>query len=83
MEKYDAAGLVNIGTGTDLTIAALASMIKEVVEYEGAIVYDHTKPDGTPRKLLDVSKLHDLGWKHTIELRDGITAVYNSYKLEN
>ena len=83
MEKYDAAGLVNIGTGTDLTIAALASMIKEVVGYEGAIVYDHTKPDGTPRKLLDVSKLHDLGWKHTIELRDGITAVYNSYKLEN
>jgi len=83
MEKYDEAGLVNIGTGTDLTIAALASMIKEVVGYEGAIVYDHTKPDGTPRKLLDVSKLHDLGWKHTIELRDGITAVYNSYILEN
>ena len=83
MEKYDAAGLVNIGTGTDLTIAALASMIKEVVGYEGTIVYDHTKPDGTPRKLLDVSKLHALGWNHTIELRDGITAVYNSYKLEN
>ena len=83
MEKYDAAGFVNIGTGTDLTIAALASMIKEVVGYEGAIVYDHTKPDGTPRKLLDVSRLHNLGWKHTIELRDGITAVYNSYKLEN
>jgi len=83
MEKYDEAGLINIGTGTDLTIAALASMIKEVVGYEGAIVYDHTKPDGTPRKLLDVSKLHNLGWKHTIKLRDGLSAVYNSYKLEN
>jgi GDP-L-fucose synthase len=83
MENYNEAGLVNIGTGSDLTIGELASIIKEVVGYEGAIVYDHTKPDGTPRKLLDVSKLHGLGWKHSIELRDGITSVYDAYKSEH
>jgi GDP-L-fucose synthase len=83
MESYNAAGLVNIGTGNDLTIAELASLIKEVVGYEGAIVYDHTKPDGTPRKLLDVSRLHGLGWKHHIELRDGIASVYDAYKNEH
>ena len=83
MEIYNEAGLVNIGTGSDLTIGELASMIKEVVGYEGAIIYDHTKPDGTPRKLLDVSKLHGLGWKHSIELRDGITSVYDAYKNEH
>lgn len=83
MEIYNEAGLVNIGTGSDLTIGELASMIKEVVGYEGAIIYDHTKPDGTPRKLLDVSRLHGLGWKHSIELRDGITSVYDAYKIEH
>ena len=83
MEIYNEAGLVNIGIGSDLTIGELASMIKEVVGYEGAIVYDHTKPDGTPRKLLDVSKLHGLGWKHSIELRDGITSIYDAYKIEH
>jgi len=83
MEIYNEAGLVNIGTGSDLTIGELASMIKEVVGYEGAIIYDHTKPDGTPRKLLDVSRLHGLSWKHSIELRDGITSVYDAYKNEH
>jgi GDP-L-fucose synthase len=83
MEIYNEAGLVNIGIGSDLTIGELASMIKEVVGYEGAIVYDHTKPDGTPRKLLDVSRLHGLGWKHSIELRDGITSIYDAYKIEH
>jgi GDP-L-fucose synthase len=83
MENYNSVGLVNIGTGIDLTIAELAGLIKEVVGYEGNIVFDQTKPDGTPRKLLDVSKIHGLGWKHTIDLRDGIIAVYNSYNQEN
>ncbi len=80
MDNYNSEGLVNIGTGRDLTIAELAQMIKEVVGYEGTIVFDHSKPDGTPRKLLDVSKLSALGWKYKIELRDGITTVYDSYK---
>lgn len=83
MENYNESGLVNIGTGRDLTIGELASMIKEVVGYEGTIVYDHTKPDGTPRKLLDVSRLDALGWKYSIELRDGITSVYDAYKNEH
>lgn len=80
MENYNEAGLVNIGMGKDLTIAELAEMIKEIVGYSGSIIYDHTKPDGTPRKLLDVSKLSGLGWKYNIELKDGIAAVYDLYK---
>jgi GDP-L-fucose synthase len=83
MENYNSVGLVNIGTGTDLTIAELAGMIKEIVGYDGTIVFDQTKPDGTPRKLLDVSKLNGLGWKHSIQLRDGIASVYDAYKNEN
>jgi GDP-L-fucose synthase len=80
MENYNEAGLVNIGMGKDLTIAELAEMIKEIVGYSGSIIYDHTKPDGTPRKLLDVSKLSGLGWKYNIELKDGIAAVHHLYK---
>jgi GDP-L-fucose synthase len=79
MEQYNEAGLVNIGTGVDVTIAELAMEIKEVVGYEGAVVYDHTKPDGTPRKLMDVSKLSSLGWKYKIALREGLEMVYSSY----
>jgi GDP-L-fucose synthase len=79
MDNYNEAGLVNIGTGEDVTIASLAQMIKEVVGYEGAIVYDHTKPDGTPRKLMDVSKLTGLGWKYKIGLREGLERVYREY----
>lgn len=80
MDNYNEAGLVNIGTGEDVTIASLAQMIKEVVGYEGAIVYDHTKPDGTPRKLMDVSKLKSFGWKYKIGLREGLERVYKEYK---
>ncbi len=79
MDNYNEAGLVNIGTGEDVTIATLAQMIKEVVGYEGAVVYDHTKPDGTPRKLMDVSKLTGLGWKYKIGLREGLERVYHEY----
>ena len=79
MENYNEEGLVNIGTGEDVTITELAMLIKEIVGYEGALVYDHTKPDGTPRKLMDVSKLTNLGWKYSIELKDGLNLVYNDY----
>lgn len=80
METYNEEGLVNIGTGEDVTITELAMLIKEIVGYEGTLVYDHTKPDGTPRKLLDVSKLRQLGWHYSIALNDGLKQVYNDYQ---
>jgi GDP-L-fucose synthase len=75
MDKFDAAGFVNIGTGVDLPIRELAEIVKETVGFKGEIVLDSTKPDGTPRKLMDVSKLHNLGWQHKIDLKDGIKMV--------
>lgn len=75
MKNYNEAGLVNIGTGEDLLIIDLANIIKNTVGYEGEIVLDTSKPDGTPRKLMDVSKLHNLGWKHQISLTEGIKRV--------
>lgn len=80
MENYDEGGLVNIGTGLDVTISELAMIIKEVVGYEGTIIHDHTKPDGTPRKLLDVSKITSLGWRYKINLKEGIEKVYGVYR---
>ena len=77
MENYNEPGLVNIGTGEDLSIKELAEMIQKITKFEGEIIWDHTKPDGTPRKLMDVSKLHALGWKHKIALEEGITKVYH------
>lgn len=82
MQHYDQEGLVNIGTGEDLTITELALAIKETVGYQGEIVYDHTKPDGTPRKLMDVSRLHAMGWKHKITLKEGLQKAYASFKEE-
>jgi GDP-L-fucose synthase len=76
MQEYDEPGLVNIGVGDDVSIADLAKMVKEIVGFEGALVFDTSKPDGTPRKLMDVSKLNALGWKAKTSLRDGITTVY-------
>ena len=73
---------LNIGTGTDITIAELAAMIAEITGFEGDIVYDTTKPDGTPRKLLDVSRINQLGWTAQIDLREGLKATYQWY-LEN
>ncbi len=72
METYNEPNLINIGTGEDLSIKELALLIKEVIGFEGELVFDSSKPDGTPRKLMDVSKLHCLGWKHQIELKQGI-----------
>lgn len=76
MEKYDEPGPVNIGTGEDLSIKDLALLIQKIVAYEGAIVHDLMKPDGTLRKLMDVSKLNALGWKAKIGLEEGIRSVY-------
>ncbi|MEZ4254469.1 MAG: GDP-L-fucose synthase [Polyangiales bacterium] len=76
MERYDDAGFVNVGVGKDLTIAELAALVADVVGYQGDIVYDRSKPDGTPQKLLDVSRLTALGWTAKTSLRDGIQSTY-------
>ena len=76
MRNYNEATHVNVGTGEDLTIRELAELVREIVHPQAAIVYDTTKPDGTPRKLLDVSRLHGLGWRHRIALREGIASSY-------
>ena len=78
MENYSEEGLVNIGTGEDISILDLAKIVREVVGFEGEIVHDLTKPDGTPRKLMDVSKLKSLGWEASIDLREGIESVYSN-----
>lgn len=80
MNNYDGSSIVNIGTGEDVTIKELAEKIKEIVGYNGEILWDSTKPDGTPRKLLNVSKLHTLGWKHKISLNEGIQSVYEWFR---
>jgi GDP-L-fucose synthase len=80
LENYNEKGLVNIGTGSDVTILELAQMIKAVTQFEGQIVLDTTKPDGTPRKLMDVSKLAAAGWKAKIGLQEGIKMVYDNIK---
>jgi len=79
MENYNERELVNIGTGTDVTIKELANTVKNVVGFEGELVWDTSKPDGTPRKLMDVSKLHSYGWKHKIELEEGIGLAYQDF----
>jgi GDP-L-fucose synthase len=71
--------LINIGSGTDMTIHELAETIKEVVGYEGRLVFDPSRPDGTPRKLLDVSRLHSLGWKPKIGLKEGLALAYRDF----
>ncbi len=82
MDSYNEELHINVGTGEDLSIAELAGMIREVVYPSASLVFDTTKPDGTPRKVLDVTRLHDTGWKHSIELRDGLTSSY-AWFLEN
>jgi GDP-L-fucose synthase len=83
LNHYSAESHVNIGTGEDLSIHDLALIVKETVGYQGKIVYDSSKPDGTPRKLLDVSLLHNTGWHHRTSLRDGIKNVYDWYLTQN
>ena len=74
--------LYNVGTGEDLTIRELAETIQQIIGHKGEIIWDSSKPDGTPRKLMDVSKMHELGWKHQVDLKDGIQKTYNWF-LEN
>lgn len=76
MQEFDEQGLVNIGVGKDISIKELAELIKEITGYTGNIIFDTTKPDGTPRKWMDVTKLNKLGWQATINLRQGIEMVY-------
>ena len=83
MQHYNEPGLVNIGTGEDLEIGELALLIKKIVGYTGKIQHDPSKPDGTPRKLMDVSKLHSFGWKAAISLEEGLGRVYADYKMEH
>jgi len=80
MQTYNSSDIVNIGTGEDVTIQELAEIIKNAVGYAGEIVWDTSKPDGTPRKLLDVSKLHSLGWRHSTPLLEGIGQTYEWFK---
>ncbi len=77
MDRYEEAGHINVGTGVDLSIRELAELVGSVVHPDATLVFDTTKPDGTPRKLLDVSRLHALGWHHAIELDDGIRSTYD------
>lgn len=79
MQNYDEPTLINMGTGEDISIKDLALLIKKVIGYEGTLTFDSSKPDGTPRKLMDVSKLHKLGWKHKVELEQGIKLAYEDF----
>jgi GDP-L-fucose synthase len=82
MEKGIAAGLFNIGTGTDVTIRELAEIVMDVVGFTGEIVFDRSKPDGTPRKLLNVDRINELGWKAKTSLRDGISKAYADFRSQ-
>lgn len=82
MENYNDSEFINVGTGEDLSIADLAGLISETVGFRGRLKFDPAKPDGTPRKLMDVSKLHGLGWRHSTDLREGLAKSYQDY-LEN
>jgi GDP-L-fucose synthase len=79
MQNYDERGHVNVGTGVDVSIKELAELISKTVGYDGELRFDTTKPDGTPRKLLDVTKLHGLGWKHTTSLDEGLTKTLSAF----
>jgi len=83
MQNYNDEKFVNIGTGVDISIKDLALLVKKIAGFEGELVFDKSKPDGTPRKLMDVSYLHSLGWKHKIELEAGIKLVYEEFKLKH
>ena len=82
MRNYEGEDIINIGVGEDITIARLAEIVGAVVGFEGEIIYDSSKPDGTPRKLVDVSRINGLGWRASIGLEDGVRSTYQWY-LEN
>lgn len=76
MQNYDDGGFVNVGSGSEISISDLANMVKEIVGFQGKIIFDTTKPDGTPRKIMDISRLSSLGWENSIALKQGIEKVY-------
>lgn len=82
MNNYSGAEIVNVGCGEDVSIKELAELVKEVTGFAGDLIFDTSRPDGTPRKLLDVSKLHSLGWKHKIALKDGIKTAYQDFLMK-
>ena len=82
MRHYEDTSHINVGTGSDLSIAELAQLVGRIVYPAARLVFDPTKPDGSPRKLLDVSRLHQLGWRHRIELEEGIARSY-AWFLDN
>lgn len=79
INNYNEPAPINAGTGEDISIAELADLVKNIIGFEGNITYDHTKPDGAPRKLMDVSKLHAAGWKHSINIEEGIKLAYADF----
>lgn len=79
MENYDGIEHVNIGSGKEISIQNLALLIKNIVQFDGKLIFDSSKPDGSPRKLMDISSLTEQGWRHKIELEDGISSVYKQY----
>lgn len=81
MQKFDEPGFINVGTGTEISIRELAQLIARVVGYTGKLTFDSTKPDGTPRKLMDMQRIHQLGWKHRIDLEDGLKQAYHQSGL--
>jgi GDP-L-fucose synthase len=83
MHRYNEPGFINIGVGKDISIRELAMLIKDIVVYEGELKFDTSKPDGTPRKLLDVSKLHEFGFQAKISLKEGIESVYEAYRINH
>jgi GDP-L-fucose synthase len=80
MEHYDGDEHINVGTGEDLSIRELAETIRDIVAPGVSITFDASKPDGTPRKLLDVTRLHDLGWRHRIQLKEGLASTYEWFE---
>jgi GDP-L-fucose synthase len=83
MEKYDGKLFINAGTGEEVSIKELASIVKEVIGYEGEIRFDTSKPDGTPRKLMDNTRLHAMGWSHKVSLKDGLAKAYQHFLKES
>jgi GDP-L-fucose synthase len=81
MQKYDSPDIVNIGTGLDSSIKEIANLIKKVTCYSGNLEFDESKPDGTPRKLLNVDKINNLGWKSSVDLLNGIETTYQDFEL--
>jgi GDP-L-fucose synthase len=82
MESYNEKGFVNVGTGEEITIKKLAETIAEVTGFKGSIVFNSDKPDGTPRKLMDSTRIHNAGWQHKISLKEGLQKAYAAYQRE-